>query len=102
MAIVAGTTAAFTQLIKPVVNEIFIARQATLLYQIALATVVFFVLRGFAAYSQAVLMNPVGHPRVAKYQQPIFDKLLGRDPDLFPPHHTGTLNPHLKNPDKLP
>src|SRR3546814_17327722 len=63
MAIVAGTTAAFTQLIKPVVNEIFIARQATLLYPIALAPVVVFVLRGFAAYSQVWLMHPVGQDR---------------------------------------
>src|SRR3546814_21131902 len=67
MAIVAGTTAAFTQLIKPVVNEIFIARQATLLYPIALATVVVFVLRGFAAYSTAEIGKASCREGVGQY-----------------------------------
>ncbi|HEY9536609.1 MAG TPA: ABC transporter ATP-binding protein [Kiloniellaceae bacterium] len=97
MAIVAGTTAAFTQLIKPVVNEIFIARQATLLYPIALATVVVFVLRGFAAYSQAVLMNHVGHRVVAKIQQQLFDKLIGADLAFFHHNSPGTLISHFIN-----
>src|SRR3546814_11479902 len=97
MAIVACTTAAFTQLIKPVVNEIFIARQATLLYPIALATVVVFVLRGFAAYSQAVLMNHVGHRVVAKIQQQLFDKLIGADLAFFHHNSPGTLISHFIN-----
>src|SRR3546814_15414856 len=51
MAIVAGTTAAFTQLIKPVVNEIFIARQATLPSPFPTPPVFVFVLRPFAAHT---------------------------------------------------
>src|SRR3546814_13399179 len=39
MAIVAASTADFTQLIKPVVNEIFIAKESALLYPIQLATI---------------------------------------------------------------
>src|SRR3546814_15266537 len=91
MAIVAASTAAFTQLIKPVVNEIFIAKESALLYPIALATITVFTLRGFAAYSQAVLMSHVGHRVVAKIQQQLFDKLIGADLAFF--HHSspGTL-----------
>ena len=97
MAIVAGTTAGFTQLIKPVVNEIFIAKQAALLYPIALATVAVFALRGFATYSQAVLMSHVGHRVVAKIQQQLFDKLIGADLAFFHHNSPGTLISHFIN-----
>src|SRR3546814_11450307 len=66
MAIVAGTTAAFTQLIKPVVNEIFIDRQATPLYPIPLATAVVFRHRAFAASNPSGPMNLGGPPQCAK------------------------------------
>jgi subfamily B ATP-binding cassette protein MsbA len=97
MALVAATTAAFTQLIKPVVNEIFIAKQAALLYPIALATVAVFALRGFATYSQAVLMSYVGHRVVAKIQQQLFDKLIGADLAFFHHNSPGTLISHFIN-----
>ncbi|MGF1630588.1 MAG: ABC transporter ATP-binding protein [Kiloniellaceae bacterium] len=97
MALVAATTAAFTQLIKPVVNEIFIAKQSTLLYPIALATVAVFTLRGFAAYGQAVLMSHVGHRVVAKIQQQLFDKLIGADLAFFHHNSPGTLISHFIN-----
>ncbi|MGD1878357.1 MAG: ABC transporter ATP-binding protein [Kiloniellaceae bacterium] len=97
MGIVAGTTAAFTQLIKPVVNEIFIAKQADLLLPIALATIAVFTLRGFAAYSQAVLMSYVGHRVVARIQQQLFDKLIGADLAFFHHNSPGTLISHFIN-----
>ncbi|WP_240932814.1 ABC transporter ATP-binding protein [Pelagibius litoralis] len=85
MAIVAATTAGFTQLIKPVVNDIFGERRADLLVPIALTTIAVFTLRGFAAYAQAVLMSIVGHRVVAKIQQQLFDSLIGADLAFF--HH---------------
>ena len=85
MAIVAGTTAGFTQLIKPIVNDIFGARRSDLLYPVAITTIAVFTLRGFAAYGQAVLMSQVGHRVVAKIQQQLFDKLIGADLAFF--HH---------------
>ncbi len=97
MGIVAATTAAFTQLIKPVVNEIFIAQRSELLYPIAIATVAVFTLRGFAAYSQAVLMSFVGHRVVARIQQQLFDKLIGADLAFFHHNSPGTLISHFIN-----
>ncbi len=97
MGIVAATTAGFTQLIKPVVNEIFIAQRSELLYPIAIATVAVFTLRGFAAYSQAVLMSYVGHKVVARIQQQLFDKLIGADLAFFHHNSPGTLISHFIN-----
>jgi len=97
MSIVAATTAGFTQLIKPVVNEIFIAKQSEWLYPIALATIAVFTLRGIAAYSQAVLMSYVGHGVVAKIQQQLFDKLIGADLAFFHHNAPGTLIAHFIN-----
>ncbi len=97
MGIVAATTAGFTQLIKPVVNEIFIAKQSEWLYPIALATIAVFTLRGIAAYSQAVLMSYVGHGVVAKIQQQLFDKLIGADLAFFHHNAPGMLIAHFIN-----
>jgi len=97
MGMVAATTAAFTQLIKPVVNDIFIAKQSALLYPIALATIAVFALRGFATYSQAVLMSFVGHRVVARIQQQLFDKLIGADLAFFHHNSPGTLISHFIN-----
>ncbi len=97
MGLVAATTAAFTQLIKPVVNQIFIAKQPEWLYPIALATIAVFTLRGFAAYSQAVLMSHVGHRVVARIQQQLFDKLIGADLEFFHHNSPGTLISHFIN-----
>ena len=79
MAVVAGTTAGFTQLIKPIINDIFVNRREDMLLPIALAALAVFFAKGLATYGQAVLMSFVGHRIVADMQQALYDRLLGAD-----------------------
>lgn len=79
MAVVAGTTAAFTQLIKPIVNDIFLRQQGEWLLPIALATLAVFVAKGLATYGQAVLMSYVGLRIVAEMQSRLFGSLIDAD-----------------------
>ena len=60
MAIVALSTAAFTQLIKPIIDDIFISKHEDMLLPIAIAALIIFTVKGFATYGQAVLMSFVG------------------------------------------
>jgi subfamily B ATP-binding cassette protein MsbA len=83
MAIVAGSTAAFTQLIKPIINDIFINKREEMLLTIAVAALVVFLAKGIATYGQAVLMSFVGHRIVADLQRQLYDSLVGADLAFF-------------------
>ena len=83
MAVMAASVGAFTQLIKPITNEIFIAKEAEKLVPVALAALIIFVSKGLATYGQAVLMAQVGNGIVANLQTQLFDRLMGADLAYF-------------------
>jgi subfamily B ATP-binding cassette protein MsbA len=83
MAVVALCTAGFTQLIKPIIDDIFVARNAALLWPIALIALAVFVAKGLAAYAQTVLMSFVGLRVVALLQLDLFRRLMGADLAFF-------------------
>jgi subfamily B ATP-binding cassette protein MsbA len=83
MAVVALTTAAFTQLIKPIINDIFVARNAEVLLPIAAAALAVFLAKGLATYGQSVLMAFVGHRIVADLQSALYGRLLHADLAFF-------------------
>jgi subfamily B ATP-binding cassette protein MsbA len=64
-ALVAVATGAFTQLIKPIIDDIFGRKDASLLWPIAIATLVVFLVKGLSTYGQSILMSRVGHRIVA-------------------------------------
>ncbi len=76
MAIVAACTAAFPQLIKPIINEIFVSKNEAALIPIAIACLVVFAAKGIADYAQTVLMSFVGHRIVADIQTQLFERLI--------------------------
>ena len=86
MSVMAGCAAAFTQLLKPIINDIFVARDADMLTPIALAALVVFTAKGVATFGQAVLMAQVGNRIVADMQTELFDSLM--DADLAYYHRT--------------
>jgi len=83
MVVVALSTAAFTQIIKPIIDEIFLNRRQEMLLPVALAAFVVFAAKGIASYGEAVLMSFVGHRIVAQLQQRLFDRLIGADLAFF-------------------
>ena len=86
MAVVAGSIAAFTQLIKPIINEVFIAKDGGLLWPLAAASLAVFVAKGLATYGEAVIMSVVGNRIVSEMQNQMFARLMGTDLAFF--HHT--------------
>ena len=83
MAIVALSTAAFTQLIKPIIDDIFINRRSDMLLPVALAAFVVFFAKGVATYGQTVLMSFVGLRIVASLQEDLYTRLIGADLAFF-------------------
>ncbi len=84
---VAGMTGAYAWLIQPVMDDLFIAKDRSLLLVLPLALLSVAVLKGFFSYGQAYLMSYVGHRLVANVRQQLFGQFL-RLP--LPFHHSHT------------
>ena len=88
---VAVATGAFTQLIKPIIDDIFGRKDASLLWPIALATLLVFLVKGLSTYGQSLLMSRVGHRIVADLQNLLFARLVGLDLAFYDRTSPGSL-----------
>ena len=91
MALMAMATAASAWLMEPVVNDIFVNRDETMLMPVGLAVFVVFIIKGLANYGQATLMAYVGLRIVTDNQNRLFDKLSRMDVKFFQDSNTGGL-----------
>ena len=83
MAVVAAATAAFTQLMKPIINEVFVNKREEMLWPTAIGALVIFTAKGAATYGQAVLMDGVGYRIVARLQREMFRTLMATELAFF-------------------
>ena len=83
MVVVALSTAAFTQLIKPIIDDIFLNRREDMLVPIALSALAVFAAKGLATYGQSVLMSYVGQRVVAELQRGLYARVIGADLVFF-------------------
>ena len=88
MALMAVTNAFSAFLMKPIVDDIFVAKNEAMLWPIGLLVMGTFLLKGSANYGQAMLMNYVGLKIIADTQNRLFAHLSRMDLDYF--HHTPT------------
>lgn len=91
MAIMAVATSLSAWLMKPVVNEIFIAKDRDMLWIIGGAILATFVTKGLSQYVQATLMAHVGQSIVADMQKRLYRHLTDLDIGFFHNNATGTL-----------
>ena len=72
-ACVAGLTAAYAWLVRPVLDGIFIEKDQSLFIILPVALLCVALLKGLFAYGQAYLMSYVGNHIVANIRQQLFD-----------------------------
>ncbi len=97
MVVVAGTTAANAWLMQPMLDKIFIARDGSLLWLVAVSVIVLAVIKGFATYAQAVMMTMVGQHVIADVQTSLFARLMRADLAFFHANSTGSLISRFTN-----
>ncbi len=97
MGVVASTTAFTTYLLKPVVDEIFLARDAAMLWPVGGAVLLAFLVKGIADFGQTALMSFVGLRIVANMQRRLFDHLTQMDVPFFTAAKSGRLIAHFTN-----
>jgi ATP-binding cassette, subfamily B, bacterial MsbA len=88
MALVAASTAAMAQLMQPVIDQVFGARDSSMLLPVALGVLATFVIKGLATYGQSVLLSDVGRKVIAELQDRMFGRLMHADLADF--HATGS------------
>jgi subfamily B ATP-binding cassette protein MsbA len=91
MAVMAGATAFQAWLMKPVVNKIFVDRDAQFLWVVSGAVVATFLVKGVATYLQAAIMAKVGLGIIADLQNRLYAHLARMDLAFFHESQTGAL-----------
>jgi subfamily B ATP-binding cassette protein MsbA len=91
MALVAATTGLSAYLMKPVVNEIFVERNAAMLIPIAAAILGTFALKGFANYGQSVTMSYVGQRIITDMQHRLYAHITSLELGYFHATPIGSL-----------
>jgi ATP-binding cassette, subfamily B, bacterial MsbA len=91
MGLAAASTAGRAWLMEPVLDRIFVAREAALLLLIAGGALALALVKGLADYGEAVLMTRVGQRVIADVQIALFARLMRADLAYFHANPTGTL-----------
>ncbi|HYC04734.1 MAG TPA: ABC transporter ATP-binding protein [Azospirillaceae bacterium] len=91
MALDAAGTGALAWLMEPMINDIFTEQRADRLWPVAGMVFGAFLLRGFAGYFHAVLINNVGQHIVARVQTDLFGHLMRADLAYFHANPAGQL-----------
>ena len=91
MSVMAGTNAFSAYLMKPIVDDVFVAKNEAMLWPVGLLVIGTFMIKGFANYSQSMLMNHVGLRIIADSQNRLFTHLAHMNLNFFHRNPTGTL-----------
>ncbi|MEX0693982.1 MAG: ABC transporter ATP-binding protein [Rhodospirillales bacterium] len=91
MAVVSGATAMSAYLMKPIVNDVFIAKNEDMLWLVSVFVLVTFLAKGMASYGQSLLMAYVGLRIVADCQTRLYRHLIGMDLGFFNSMPSGRL-----------
>ena len=91
MVIVAAAQGMSAWLMKPIIDDVFIAKDRDMLKFVSIAVLATFAIKGFANYTQSTLMNWVGMMIVADAQTNLYGHLIKLDLGFFHSNPTGTL-----------
>ena len=97
MLIVAAASAAMLYLLKPVLDDILISQDRTLLYIIPGAIFGLALVTGLAGYVETVYMEIIGHRLVSDLQFSMYARLIHADLALFHGTATGVLISRFTN-----
>ena len=97
MALVAAATAANAWLMQPVLDDVFLKRDEAMLIFVPLAVIAIALIKGGAAYGQAVQMNYVGQRIISAVQIRMFAHLMRADLAFFHNNATGKLISRFNN-----
>ena len=97
MLFISLTTAVNAWLMQPVLDEIFLKKEADMLLLIPIAVLVNSIVKGVASFYQSSTMKVVGQRVVNDIQMRLYSHLVHADMALFNQHHSGKLISRFTN-----
>jgi len=97
MLAVGGTTAILAALVKPVLDDIFINKDASMLKLIPLAIVIIYAIKGTCSYGQTVIMNYIGQRIITDLRSDLYNHIQRQSLSFFSRNPTGILMSRITN-----
>ncbi len=91
MIIVAASTAINAWMMQPVLDEIFINKNKTLIIIIPIAVILIAIVKGVASYFQSIFMSFIGYKLVADIQDQMFKSAIRCDLSFHNEVNSGTI-----------
>lgn len=95
MVLSALTTAALAKFLQPIFDDIFISHNQAMLWTVAAWVLGIFVVKGLAAYGEALSLTYVGQKIVLQFQTRLFEHLIHQDLHFFHQKSTGQVISHF-------
>ena len=97
MVIASSLEAVAVKMLQPVFDELFIAKNKTMLNIVGLQIVAVFLVKGLAVYAQNITMSKVGINVMKNLQGDLFHHILGLDIAFFQKNSSGNMIARLTN-----
>lgn len=97
MAVAAATTAVLAKMLQPLFDDVFMARNEAMLFQVAGLVLVIFVLKGLSSFGESVSMIYVGQKIIGDIQNRLFDHFIEADLAYFHARSSGELVSRFTN-----
>jgi subfamily B ATP-binding cassette protein MsbA len=97
MVMVAGGTSGSAYVIKPLLDEIFIAKDAQMLQVLPFMVIALYFAKGFGGYIQAYYISYIGQDIVRIVRDKLLAHVLTLDIDFFQKRHGGELISRITN-----
>ena len=95
--LVAATTGATALLIKNVIDDIFIAKDALMLWKLPVVVIILFLVRGLGLYGQEYFMSYVGLNIIRSLRNSLYDRIQDLPLSFFHKMKTGVLMARITN-----
>jgi ATP-binding cassette subfamily B protein len=97
MACMAGATGGLAWLMRHVVNDVFLKRDAEAMWGIVAAILILSLIKGAGDYYSAVVMARIENGITASLQRRLFDRILSMPIDFFTSTHSSRLIARMNN-----
>jgi len=97
MLAVGATTAVLAALVKPVLDDVFIKRNAQMLKLIPIAIIAIYLIKGTCSYGQTVIMNFIGQRVITDLRNDLYNHIQQQSLSFFSKNPTGILMSRITN-----
>lgn len=97
MILVSAATSGMAYMVKPVMDDIFVARDRTMLYLVPLVVIILYVVKGGCSYGQSYLMQYVGQRIITQYRIDLYAHLQKLSLSYYDRVPTGELMSRITN-----